>query len=147
MKFRQYKFKFYLNISHAIYINGTQGQSHPHTWEIAINALKLEDSFDQFNRLEEKIEGYLNRYQDQWINKVPPFDTLNPTLENCCEFLKTELRDLLRREGYQLLMIEMSETPTRSYIINLLDENDSSQVQSMSSFVDSKLEEIMNMSE
>ena len=36
MRYSQYRFSFYLNASHAIYINGELGDSHPHTWEIVI---------------------------------------------------------------------------------------------------------------
>lgn len=43
MRFRQYKFKFYLNARHGIYKNGVLGEVHPHTWEIVINVVKGRD--------------------------------------------------------------------------------------------------------
>ena len=43
MRFRQYKFKFYLNARHGIYKNGLMGEIHPHTWEIVINVVKGRD--------------------------------------------------------------------------------------------------------
>lgn len=43
-------------------------------------------------------------------------------LENCCEYFKTVIRERLKEEGWEMLRIEMSETPTRVYIIDLSDE-------------------------
>lgn len=121
MKYRQYKFKFYLNASHAINIDGKQGQVHPHTWEIALHTIKISDGFIQFNVLESKIEQFLDAYQDKVLNEVPPFDVVNPTLENCCKFFAKQLQNTLHEEGWLLLMIEMSETPTRTFVVNMLE--------------------------
>lgn len=123
MRYSQYKFKFYLNASHAIYINGTLGERHPHTWEITIQVLKEKEEFIEFGELEKKIEKWMSRYQDQLLNAVPPFDRINPTMENCCDYFKEAFRQILVNAGWVLLMIEMSETPTRSYVINLFDED------------------------
>lgn len=122
MMLHQYKFKFYLNASHAIYIDDNLGQRHPHTWEIAIHVLRREHSFIPFHEIENKVEAVLGPYQDELLNKVEPFKTVNPTLENCCEHFKTVIRELLKEEGWEMLRIEMSETPTRVYIIDLSDE-------------------------
>lgn len=143
MRYRQYKFKFYLNSSHAIYINGNLGERHPHTWEIAINTLKLQESFIPFNELEKRIEAFMSPYQDGFLNDVAPFDVLNPTLENCCEYFKEQISDILNSEGWILLMIEMSETPTRSYLINLLDEGASESAKSVDSLTDTMLDAII----
>ena len=49
MKYSQYKFKFYINANHAIYLNGVLGKNHPHTWEITIDTIKVRDDFIQFD--------------------------------------------------------------------------------------------------
>ncbi|URZ04264.1 6-carboxytetrahydropterin synthase [Clostridium felsineum] len=122
MHYDEYKFKFYLNASHSIYINGVLGEEHPHTWEIIIYTIKLEEDFIIFNDVEKYVEDYIKKYQDLYINEVEPFTTLNPTLENICKFFKEKLRVLLLDAGWILLTIEISETPTRSYIIDLSRE-------------------------
>lgn len=122
MIYSQYKFKFYLNASHSIYINGNLGQSHPHTWEISLNVLKVKEKFIQFHEVEKAIEAYLDKYQNTFINNIEPFNEINPTLENICEYFKGTLRDLLKKKGWVLMTIEISETPSRSYIIDLIDE-------------------------
>ena len=146
MRYRQYRFKFYLNASHAIYIDGNIGERHPHTWEIALTVLKFRESFVEFGLLEKKIEQFMSVYQDSFLNNVEPFDRINPTLENCCEYYKDKLKELLNGEGWLLLKIEMSETPTRTYVINLLDETKiEAKEQSVETVADMMLEDIMNM--
>ena len=142
MRYRQYKFKFYLNASHAIYINGNMGEKHPHTWEICMNVLKIQDGFIAFNRLEQLIEDFIDQYQNQFINEVKPFDTLNPTLENCCYYFMKQLSEILNTQGWILLTIEMSETPTRSYVINLLDESSTEQKQMLEVKANELLEKV-----
>lgn len=129
MRYSQYKFKFYLNASHAIYINGIMGQRHPHTWEITIHVLKEREEFIEFSDLEKKIEVWMKQYQDRLLNEVPPFDKINPTMENCCDYFKDALKNILHSEGWLLLTIEMSETPTRSYVINLFDTEEEAEAE------------------
>ena len=123
-RFRQYKFKFYLNARHAIYIGGRLGAIHPHTWEISLNVIKNSDDFIEFHKLEKEIEKFMSKYQDKTLNDVEPFDAVNPTLENCCNYFKNELSRILAEQDWKLLMMEMSETPSRSYVISLVDEKD-----------------------
>lgn len=115
--FHKYRFKFYLNASHYIIINGRQGDVHPHTWEIIIEVLILKKEFVEFNIFERSIERFFQQYQNQTMNNIPPFNTIMPTLENLVEYFGQEIRILLRKEGGELTQIEGSETPTRTYII------------------------------
>lgn len=124
MIYSKYKYKFYVNASHAIYLNGVLGESHPHTWEIVIDTLKVREDFVRFDALESDIEGFLARFQDADINTVEPFTSINPTLENLAEYLKTSLSEILLNNGWILGQLELSETPTRSYLIDLTDEAD-----------------------
>ncbi|MDD5949675.1 MAG: 6-carboxytetrahydropterin synthase [Lachnospiraceae bacterium] len=144
MRYRQYRFKFYLNASHAIVIGGHFGERHPHTWEIAITVLKYRENFVEFGEVEKRIEEFLEPYQNRMLNEVPPFDTINPTLENVCENFKDRLKELLNGLGWVLLKVEMSETPTRTYVINLLDETKwETKEQSVDTIADLMLEKIM----
>lgn len=123
-RYKQYKFKFYLNARHAIYIDGLLGAMHPHTWELTMNVIKKQDTFIEFNKIEQKIDEFIKQYQDKELNAVEPFDVINPTLENCCDYFKEKISDILENEGWILLMMEMSETPSRSYVISMIDENE-----------------------
>lgn len=121
MSFSQYKFKFYLNASHAITIEEVLGERHPHTWEIAIHTVKKGQSFIEFHKVEAIIDELLEPYQDGYLNQIAPFTTINPTLENCCFFFQKLIQERLEAEGWELLRIEMSETPTRTFVIDLHD--------------------------
>jgi 6-pyruvoyltetrahydropterin/6-carboxytetrahydropterin synthase len=152
MKYSQYKFKFYLNANHAIYLGGVLGQNHPHTWELSLDTVKVKNDFVQFDFIEKSVENYFAGFQDADINKIDPFTVTNPTLENLCEFFKNDLAKLLGSHGWLLTRIEMSETPTRSYIIDRTDEIDkliASEIQAdegsrgISAAADSKLNAIL----
>lgn len=119
--YSQYKYKFYLNATHAIYIEGKCGTIHPHTWEIIIHTVKVQDDFVQFNEVEEAIEKYLEQYQNRYINEINPFNILNPTLEHITKFLLNQLQEILNAIGWVIFTIEVSETPTRSYIISTVE--------------------------
>ena len=120
--YRQYKYKFYLNANHSIQIGEKQGEIHPHTWEISIDIVEINETFKEFSNIEKIIESLIEPYQDKYINDLPPFNRLNPTLENITSYFKDLIEQELINLGYILLTIEISETPTRSFIINLFDE-------------------------
>ncbi len=115
---REYKFKFYLNISHYITVNGTDGQVHPHTWEFTVHIKKMTTEFLQFNVFEKAIEEYLSKYQNSLINAMEPFNRIVPTLEHVTEYFGDQFSAIIHDIGGELLWIESSETPTRSYLID-----------------------------
>jgi 6-pyruvoyltetrahydropterin/6-carboxytetrahydropterin synthase len=122
---QKYRFKFYLNAVHAIEINGVLGQEHPHTWEFGIEAFKSDDSFVMFTEVERGMERLFSAYQNRKMNDVPPFDGLNPTLENVSIYFKKRIERFLLDLKWFLSRVEISETPSRSFIIeNSKDEEE-----------------------
>lgn len=124
MAYSQYRFKFYINTTHAIYIAGKLGQVHPHTWEIELNTMKMDEGFISFTQFEKRIEQLLAPYSNVYLNDVPPFTTLNPTLENLTRYFKDFLHQEMYKIGWILISIEVAETPTRSFIIDLTDKQE-----------------------
>ncbi len=120
--YREYCLKSYLNMSHYIIIEGRQGQTHPHTWEFISTIMVARDDFVEFRTFENLIEQYLEKYQDRILNTIEPFDTIVPTIENVTDYFDNELQALLHRNGCELISLEGSETPTRSYIISHRNE-------------------------
>ncbi len=116
--FRKYKFKVYLNASHRISINGKQGNIHPHTWEFGLEILILRREFMEFNTYEKGINQFFDQYQNTTLNDHKPFDVTIPTLENITEYFGEQLRGIIRQTGGELVVLEGSETPTRSYVID-----------------------------
>ncbi len=123
MKYKQYKYKFYLNMNHAIVIDGSMGEIHPHTWEITMDLTSIKDGITLFSKIEKRINELLDEYQDRFLNEIEPFTYVNPTLENVCDFLSIKVRDELLRSGWILLMMEMSETPSRAYVVNMVQSD------------------------
>lgn len=121
---RKYRLKFYLNMNHYIIINGKRGQTHPHTWEFLFEIVNKNDDFIEFRAFERTIEDYMAKYQEKILNEVKPFDTIVPTIENVTDYFSTDIRELMRGQGGELVSVEGSETPTRSYIVNFDQELD-----------------------
>ncbi|HHV98671.1 MAG TPA: hypothetical protein GXX36_03715 [Clostridiaceae bacterium] len=119
MFIRKYKFKFYLNARHSINIDNRQCKVHPHTWEIVIYISKYGDSLTQFTEVENSIQKYLMKYEGELLNAVPPFDLIDPSMENIGDAIFLEIFPLVQNFGCQLEMLEISENPSRTYIVNL----------------------------
>ena len=123
--YRQYKLKSYLNMNHFIIIDNKPGEVHPHTWELIVSVISAQSDMTPFTNIERKIEEILEQYQDKLLNDCKPFDKLVPTVENAAKYFFRLIQDKIITEGWILMMLEVSETPTRSYIINaLLNEDD-----------------------
>ena len=89
--------------------------------------MKSEGEFVLFNKFEKAIEEYLEKFQGRVMNEIPPFDTMIPTLENISDYFCDEIRS--------------SETPTRSYIIDLRDGLDFKE--NMSKLTEKQVDEVM----
>ncbi len=117
--YKQYKFKYYLNMNHFITINDKPGEVHPHTWEISISVITERGDLP-FTNIERKMDEIMGNYQDKLLNECEPFDRVVPTVENAAKYFFRLIQDHIIQEDWILLMLELSETPTRSYIINAL---------------------------
>lgn len=120
--YREYRLKSYLNMNHSIILNGKQGQIHPHTWEFLTTIVVAGNVFIEFRTFETLLEQYLEKYQNQILNMIEPFDIIVPTIENVTDYFYDELQLLLRKNGVELVSLEGSETPTRSYIVSEREE-------------------------
>ncbi len=122
--YRQYRFNFYLNMNHFIMVNDKPGEVHPHTWEICVSVISPEGRMIAFVNIEKKMDEIMEQYQDKLLNNCKPFDKIVPTVENAAKYFFRLIQDEIMREGWMLLMLELRETPTRSYIINALFNED-----------------------
>lgn len=118
MIYKQYKYKFYLNMNHSVEIEGKMGQIHSHTWEISMGITMVDGVFVRFSDIEKKVNELLEKYQDKYLNTISPFNVINPTLENMCDYLYELMSNELKESGWLLLVLEMSETPSRVYQVS-----------------------------
>lgn len=121
MLYRQYKYKFYLNMNHSVKMDGKRGQIHSHTWEVAMGIAMVSNGMVRFSEIEKKVNALLDKYQDKYLNDIEPFNTMNPTLENVCDYLYKQVTKEIQESGWMLLNMEMSETPSRVYQVSELD--------------------------
>lgn len=148
--FREYRLKFYLNARHFIIIGRQKSDTHPHTWEFALTILIRRREFVEFNTFEKRINEYLEQYQDRILNEVEPFDSVLPTLENMVDHFTREFYDMIKAIGGELLSVEGSEGPSRSYILDLREQNESMDSVDrrsdniMSDIIDSILDDIID---
>lgn len=148
--YREYKFKFYLNANHFIIIDGKEGQRHPHTWEFMVDILMNNDEFVQFDAYEKAIDEYFNKYQNRVINEIAPFDHVIPTLENMSDYFIHDVRGIVKNLGGELIKMESSETPTRSYVISFereigfLESVRKNSEKKVDGIIDSVLDNILN---
>ena len=125
MRFRQldgvgnaFKFKFYLNSMHAVLFNDKSSAIHKHTWEVSLNLREKIVEFSEFNKIEKKINDYLTTFNDKVLNDIDPFTKLNPTMENMGFVFYEDINLLIDGSNYILETLEISENPTRTYIVN-----------------------------
>ena len=120
--YREYRIKFYLNMRHYIIIDGKKGEIHPHTWEFALDIKFGRSSFVEFNIFEKGIANFLEKYQNKILNEAEPFDAMMSTLENVTDYFAEEFFKIIYKTGGMLTRVEASETPTRSYIVNMAEQ-------------------------
>jgi len=97
-----YKLSALLNFSSAHYLNAYNGDCarlHGHNWRVLVevSANELDETgmaldFKDLNSIAWKIIG---KFDHQVINKVEPFDKINPTAENLACYLYDEIKILL----------------------------------------------------
>ncbi|XSE68337.1 6-carboxytetrahydropterin synthase [Lactiplantibacillus plantarum] len=119
-KQRTYKIKSYVNASHAVRWATGSGKKHTHTWEIVCE-LHTVDAMVAFYDIEKNLHQALDELSGKFLNDLPEFKTVNPTVENVTEYLFTKIYKTLRDNGAQLLRIEVSDSPTRAYCISVTE--------------------------
>ena len=119
-KQRTYKIKSYVNASHAVRWATGSGKKHTHTWEIVCE-LHTVDAMVAFYDIEKNLHQALDELSGKFLNDLPEFKTVNPTVENVTEYLFTKIYKTLRDNGAQLMRIEVSDSPTRAYCISVTE--------------------------
>lgn len=97
-----YKLSALLNFSSAHYLNNYEGDCarlHGHNWKVLVEvyADKLDSigmgmDFKDLNDIAWKVIG---KFDHQVINKVEPFNKINPTAENLARFFYDEIKKRL----------------------------------------------------
>lgn len=112
-----YKFKFYLNAKHSVTFNGKASNIHPHTWEVAVLFSSEHSDTVNFTMFENELKKYFLNYEGKYLNGQEYFKDVNPTMENIGKVLYNDVKKLVNDKNLYFKMLEISENPTRTYII------------------------------
>ena len=116
MKFKGYKYKFRLNVSHGLNI-----KEHHHTIEITLFIDNRNKYFETVDAdVEKMVDTYLKKYSGKHLNETPPFNAIEPTIENIGKEFYKQIKEIAINNSYNLTKLEISETPTRVYIVSEL---------------------------
>ena len=115
--FEGYKLKYRLNARHSF--NGVKEKIHPHTFEISLYIEQIQvKTLVAYATIDKIVELFLLEYQNQYLNDVSTFIKIEPTIENIGNIFYEALKVILREEQFNLLQLEISETPLRIYLIS-----------------------------
>lgn len=114
-----YKLTSYINASHAVRWEGGMGKEHMHTWAVICEIHVNNNQMVPFNQIENELKEVFSRVSGKFLNEVPPFDHVNPTLENLTTYFFQVITELLRKSNAILTRLEIGESPTRFYCITL----------------------------
>lgn len=116
-----YRLKFYINASHAIRWENGIGKKHNHTWEIVCEFRGQNEKFISFFDAEKVVKNILDKFEGAYLNEIPTFETINPTLENITQLLFDKLSKDIRKVDGELVQVEVAEKPTHIFRIEVED--------------------------
>jgi 6-pyruvoyltetrahydropterin/6-carboxytetrahydropterin synthase len=90
---------------------------HNYRAEVALQGAELDaiGLLVDFVELKRVVHAVLDRMDHQWLNDLPPFDTLNPSAENMARYIYDEVSAGLKtKEGVRVASVRLWETDTAS---------------------------------
>lgn len=90
---------------------------HAHTFCVGIYVIEEQEEHLIFENSENILHRYFNRYQGIRLNELSPFNEIVPTLENMGEVFYWDLKPIFKRNGMNLLLLEMGDSPISTYCI------------------------------
>lgn len=115
----QLKFKFGV-VRNTKYTSENVG-AYYQTIEIALFLRDMADRFVSYEETEDKVNDYLNSFSGKNLNEIPPFDHLDPTLENIGSFFYDQIKIVLLSLNFILFRLEIREKSTRIFSITDTD--------------------------
>lgn len=112
-----YRLKYYLHASHAIRWEKGEGQAHGHSWEIILEFQAMDQEMIVFDQVEQALENEFDQYANRFLNELPQFEQLNPTIEHLAAFFFEQVASVLEYFNARLERLELGESPTRFYCI------------------------------
>lgn len=106
-----------LHFSSAHSIKGHTGgceQIHGHNYRVKVvmgsSELDAMGMVMDFNELNHAMKQVANRFDHQNLNRVPPFDAINPTAENLARHFYEQISGIFKDHTARVIRVEVYET-------------------------------------
>jgi len=107
----------------AHFLRGYKGKcenthGHRYTVRVRLKTERLNEiglAYD-FNNLKRNLAEILTKYDHCSLNQIPPFDRINPSVENVATTIYHELKAKLYHEPISISAVEAWETPEQGVI-------------------------------
>jgi 6-pyruvoyltetrahydropterin/6-carboxytetrahydropterin synthase len=96
-----------------------QKNAHQHTFTFALSIeANQKDGLTPFFEIDHTIRSYLSQYKGEYLNSMPQFRGIYPTIEWIGEVIFEHLYLISKERGWNFLQLEISENPLEIYIIS-----------------------------
>lgn len=94
---------------------GDCARLHGHNWqvEVMVEAQKLDENgiAVDFRQIKQQTKKIIKKLDHQYLNEVPPFDSLNPTAEHIAQYFYQQVSSLVNNKSVRLREVMIWETP------------------------------------
>lgn len=122
--FKGYKLKHKLIVLHNFQNDSDPSSVYAKAFEITMFISSLKTGMIKFDEMEAVIAKTLERYSEKELTLIPPFDLLEPTLENMGNVFYKIIRQSLARIDTSLEILEISESPIKTFVVNAVNKNE-----------------------
>ncbi|MEL7656461.1 MAG: 6-pyruvoyl-tetrahydropterin synthase-related protein, partial [Bacillota bacterium] len=118
MGFRGYKFKYKLIVFQNFQDREDPSSLYAKNFEITLFISSTKTKLMRFDEIDAIIEKTIGKYSKKVLDQIPPFNELEPTLENMGSVFYQFLKKDLTLAGASLAILEINESPVRTFIVN-----------------------------
>ncbi len=111
-----YLYHVTFNAMHNLVIEDPR-KMHAHTFSVGIYVIEEQEDHPVFLSSEKILDRYFAHYRGIRLNELAPFKDLVPTLENMGEVFYRDLKSIYARNGMNLLLLEVGDSPISTYCI------------------------------
>lgn len=118
MAYRGYILKFKFNVARDTNYMLDHDSIYYQTVEISLHMRIQKEGFITYEEVEAQVNRHLQFYSGRRLNVIPPFDSLEPTLENIAKVFYHQLKFILSTLYFDLFRLEVREKSTRVFSVS-----------------------------
>ncbi|HCU08039.1 MAG TPA: hypothetical protein DF480_03555 [Clostridiales bacterium] len=114
---KYYVCRYYINAEHSV--DNIQKNAHQHTFTLSLSIEpKVETGMVQFSAIDRQVNSYVLQYKGVYLNSMPQFQGIYPSLEWMGEVMYQDFHALLDEKGWRCLQLEIAENPLKTFLIS-----------------------------